>query len=208
MRWISGGALLDAFDMAGCIGGEVDVAVGMDAEVADRGGWVEGGVGWWCGYGGFVVAGGFVFDDYFDGAGDGAVEVVAPGGFGDGWGFVGGGDGPEADEAFFGVAAQFEDKGEVAAEVCEVLAEAVEVGGVLVCTVGGAVVAVGKGGEEEVLHVEVEGVLVGVAVGGEGGIGGDGGGGCALVSVVGSGGWEWRALRPRWWRAWGGRGAR
>ena len=60
------------------------------------------------------------------------------------------------------------------------LAEAVEVGGVLVGAVGGAVVAVGEGGEEEVWHVDVEGVLGGVAVGGGGGGGGDGGGGCAV----------------------------
>ena len=33
-----GAALFDAFDVAGCTGGKVDVAVGMDAEVADRGG--------------------------------------------------------------------------------------------------------------------------------------------------------------------------
>ena len=68
------------------------------------------------------------------------------------------------------------------------LAEAVEVGGVFVCAVGRAVVAVCEGGEEEVLHVEVEGVLVGVAVGGEGDVGGDGGGGCALEGGGGVGG--------------------
>ena len=41
-----------------------------------------------------------MFGDDFDGAGDGAVEVVAPGGFRDGGWFVGGGDGPEAYVAF------------------------------------------------------------------------------------------------------------
>ena len=59
-------------------------------------------------------------------------------------------------------------------------------GGVLVCAVSGAVITVCKGSEDEVWHVDVEGVLGGVAVGG----GGDGGGGCALegggwVGVVG-----------------------
>ena len=52
----------------------------------------------------------FVLDNYLDGDGEGAVEVIAPGGFGYGWGYVDGGDGPEANEAFLGFAAQFEDK--------------------------------------------------------------------------------------------------
>ena len=132
---------------------------------------------WWC-----------VFDDDLDGAGDGAVVVVAPGCFGDGWGFVGGGDGPEADEAFFGVAAEFEDKGEVTAEVGDVLAESVEVVGVGVCTVGGAVIAVCKGKEEEVREVLVEGVCMCVAVGTGGDVAGDGVWGGALLVDVGVGG--------------------
>ena len=52
----------------------------------------------------------FVLDNYVDGDGEGAVEVIAPGGFGYGWGSVDGGVGPEANEAFLGFAAQFEDK--------------------------------------------------------------------------------------------------
>ena len=83
----------------------------------------------------------FVFSDDFDGAGDGAVEVVAPAGFRDG-------DGPEAYVAFCGVAAEFEDEGEVSAEVGEVMAEAVEVGWVFVGTVCRAVIALGEGGQE------------------------------------------------------------
>ena len=148
----------------------------------------------------------FVFDDDLDGAGDGVVVPVAPGGFGDGWGFVGGGDGPESYEAFFGVAAQFEDKGEVAAEVGDVLAESVEVFGVGVCAVGGAVVAVCEGKEDEEEEVLVEGVCACVGVGAVGGVGGDvgwvgsllGDGGVGGLGVEGIGaelvhgaGWSW-----------------
>ena len=111
--------------------------------------------------------------------------MVTPGSFCDGGWCVGGGDGPETYVAFVGAAAEFEYEGEFSTEVGEVLAEAVEVGGVLVGTVGGAVVAVCEGGEEEVWHVDGEGVLGGVALGEGGDGGGDGSGRYALEG----GGW-------------------
>ena len=42
------GALFYVLDVSFGVAGEVNVAVGMDAKVADRGGWCEDGVGWCC----------------------------------------------------------------------------------------------------------------------------------------------------------------